>query len=196
MSRSRLLILSGAAITIMSGCSSAAVPEKTASQTQPLAASTSAAFVSGTVPVTPATVATGVLTVLDAGVQSANAAQLALADATEVAKLRGMALGVSSVAGVLTPTTMQVVAASDHQAAEYILSGAVINDHAPVYVIKMAGGPFTAPQHPVGVPAPQGNFLTVTLNAATLRVTDVGYVNVEPDLSTIGTSPMVDLASP
>lgn len=121
-----------------------------------------------------------------AGTNNANAASLASGDPSVLAKLRGIALGVSSASGSSSPATMRAVAASDHQAAETILSGAIINDHAPVYVIKMTGGPFTASQHPPGAAAPQGNVLTVTVDATTYRVTDVGYVNVEPDLTQIG----------
>jgi hypothetical protein len=80
---------------------------------------------------------------------------------------------------------MEAVAA-DHQAAQTVLSGANVNDHAPVVVIKMTGGPFTATHHPPGVAAPQGNVLTLTVEAATYRITDIGYADVEPDLSQIG----------
>jgi hypothetical protein len=122
-------------------------------------------------------------------------AQPALGDATVRAKLRSMALGVSSRAGVASPTTVHAVAAGDRQWAESILSGAIIPDHSPVYVIKMTGGPFTAPQHPPGAPAPQGNVLTITVDVATNHVMDIGYVNAEPDLSQFG-SPSVDLMAP
>jgi hypothetical protein len=90
---------------------------------------------------------------------------------------------------------MHAVAASDHQASEAILSGAIIHDHAPVYVITMTGGPFTATHHPPGVATPQGNALRVTVDAATHRVTDVAIVGSEPDLSQIG-SRTVDLSPP
>jgi hypothetical protein len=96
-----------------------------------------------------------------------------------------MALQASSVAGVASPTTILAVAASDHQAAQTVISGAIINDHAPVYVIEMTGGPFTAIQHPFGVNAPQGNALTLTIDAQTFRVTDVGFHPVAPDLTQI-----------
>jgi hypothetical protein len=85
--------------------------------------------------------------------------------------------------------------AGDHKTAEAVLSGAIVDDQASVYVIKMAGGPFTAVQHPPGQPAPTGQFLTVTVDAATHRITDIGYANVEPDLSKIG-SFTVDLSAP
>jgi hypothetical protein len=49
--------------------------------------------------------------------------------------------------------------------------------------------------HPREAPAPQGNVLTVTVDAATHRVTDVGFIDVEPDLSRIGQL-AVDLAGP
>ena len=123
------------------------------------------------------------------------AARAVLRDPAELAKLRGIALASSSQMGVPSPRTMHAVAASDHQAAELVLSGAVINDHAPVYVIKMTGGPFTATFHPRQAAAPQGKFLTVTVDATTHRVTDVGFVDEEPDLSRIGPE-AVDLAAP
>ena len=67
-----------------------------------------------------------------------------------------------------------------------LLSGAIINDHAPVYVIKMSGGTFTSRHHPSGGAAPHGAFLTFDhrrINSH--RVTDVGYVDNEPDLTKI-----------
>jgi hypothetical protein len=199
------VILSAATMAVISGCSGSegAAPERLASQAQPLAVGSAplvaATFSDAGLPIVVHPTAVGIVvpTQPAPGTQSANAAQVALGDATEVAKLRSIALGVSSIAGVSSPTSMLAVAASDHQAAEYILSGAIVYDHVPVYVIKIAGGPFTSPQHPYGVPAPQGNFLVVTLDAATHRVTDVQYVNAEPDLGRIGSgAPSVDLASP
>jgi hypothetical protein len=109
-----------------------------------------------------------------------------LGDPNELATLRGIALAAASTAGVSSPTAIYAVAASDHQAAEFILSGAIVYDHAPVYVIKVTGGPFTALQHPPGQPAHQSSVLTVTIDATTHRITDVGFVNAEPDLSQIG----------
>jgi hypothetical protein len=114
-----------------------------------------------------------------------NAVKAALGDPTVVAKLRDLGLQIASNAGVSSPMKMYVVATADHQNAETILSGAIINDHAPVYVVVMTGGPFTAPNPPPGVPAVQSHVLTVTVDAATYRVTDIGFVNAEPDLSKI-----------
>jgi hypothetical protein len=113
-------------------------------------------------------------------------------DPKVVAELRELALQASSNAGVATPKTMVAVAAADHQVAEMVLSGATIPDHAPVYVIEITGGPFTAMRHPPGANAPQGNVLVLTVDAATRRVTDIGYVDAEPDLDEIG-SLKVDL---
>jgi len=87
---------------------------------------------------------------------------------------------------VPSPKTIDVVSGADHQVAETALSGALIDDHAPVYVLKLTGGTFTALRHPPGVPAPHGNVLTLTVDATTQMVTDVGYVDAEPDLSVIG----------
>lgn len=126
-------------------------------------------------------------TVPDTGVAGdPKAAQASLKDLTVLAQLRSLALRVSSVAGVTAPATMRVVVGADNQAAEKILSGARINDHGPVFVITMTGGPFTSVHHPPGVPAPQGDVLTLTVDAATHRVTHIGFVNAEPDLDQIG----------
>jgi hypothetical protein len=101
---------------------------------------------------------------------------------------------VASNTGVSTPTKIYVVAAADHQDAETILGGGTINDDAPVYVIVMTGGPFTAPNPPPGTPAVQSNVLTVTVDAATYRISDIGFVNAAPDLSTIALA-TVDLST-
>lgn len=119
-------------------------------------------------------------------------AESALLDPTVKAELRGRALEIASAAGVTLPKTIIAVAIADHQEAETVLSGAVINDHAPVHVITLTGGPFTSVRHPVGAPAPQGNVLTLTFDAASRRLTDVGFVETAPDLSGIGSRP-VDL---
>jgi hypothetical protein len=118
----------------------------------------------------------------------------ALADPSVVARLHDLALQLSSIAGAPAPMSMYAAAVSDHQAAERVLSGAVINDHAPVFVIVMTGGPFTALETPPGVPPAEGNVLTATVNAATYDVTDVDIVNAEPDLSKIA-SAIVNLNS-
>lgn len=115
-----------------------------------------------------------------------------LRDPNVVAKLHDLGLGVSTYAGVPSPTSMYAVSVSDHQAAETALSGAIINDHVPVFVIVMTGGPFTAMEAPPGVAFPQGDVLTATVNAATYEITDVGIVNEEPDLSKVA-SDTVDL---
>lgn len=110
----------------------------------------------------------------------------ALSDPNVRAELRGYGSKAASNAGVASPKTMNVVAAADHQEAETILSGATINDHAPVYVITITGGPFTSRMHRANVSAPQGNVLTLTIDAATHRLTDVGFVDAAPDLSSLG----------
>jgi hypothetical protein len=110
----------------------------------------------------------------------------ALGDPKVQAKLRDLGLEIAEKAGVSSPMRMYVVAVADHQEAETVLSGDTIYDHSPVYVIVMIGGPFTS-THPAppGQPSPQGNVLTVTVNAATYDVTDLGFVNIEPDLSKV-----------
>jgi hypothetical protein len=109
-----------------------------------------------------------------------------LGDPNVITKLRSMALRVSSQAGVSSPVTIMAVAASDHQAAETVISGAIINDHSPVYVVQMTGGPFTSRLAPPGRAAPQGKVLTFTVDAGTYRLTDIGFDPVAPDLTHIG----------
>jgi hypothetical protein len=121
-----------------------------------------------------------------------NDLKASLGDRDVVAKLREMALQAAST-GESTPTTMYAVAVSDHQDAETALGGSIIYDHAPVYVIVIVGGPFTARGSPPGALAPQGDVLTLTIDAASYDVTDVGIGNVEPDLSKVALA-RVDLS--
>ncbi len=181
MNRSSQSFLGAATMMLMSACSGGDRTEPTAVNSQ-------------TSPVSPAT-ATLAVSTSPGPVMDATAAEAALGDVNEVARLRGIALAVSTVRGVSSPKTMHVVTASDHQAAATLLSGAIVNDHSPVYVVKMTGGPFTATSHPPGLPYPQGNVLTVTIDATTHRVTDVGYHDEEPDLGQIGSHP-VEMSAP
>jgi hypothetical protein len=111
-----------------------------------------------------------------------------LGDPEVVAKLHELALQASSADGASSPTSMYAVAVSDHQAAETALSGGTIYDHAPVFVIVIIGGPFTGRSAPAGVPFPEGTVLTLTVNAASYEVTDVGLGDVEPDLSKVASA--------
>jgi hypothetical protein len=124
-----------------------------------------------------------------------NATKAALVDPDVLSTLRGVAIRASSKAGVSQPQRVYAVAASDHQAAETLLSGAVINDHSPVFVIVMTGGPFTHISHPPGADAPTGNVMSITVDAQTYRVTDIGITQTEPDLTQMG-SDVVDLMAP
>lgn len=118
-----------------------------------------------------------------------------LRDPLVVAQLRVLTISVSAHDSVLAPASMVAVAASDHQAAESVISGAVIGEHQPVFVVQATGGPFTARHAPPGVAAPTGDVLTVTYDAATLAVTDVGLDAEAPDLTRIDAD-VVDLVSP
>jgi hypothetical protein len=101
------------------------------------------------------------------------------------AKLRELALQSASISGVLSPQTMLAVWSPDHQAAEKVVSGAIVVDHVPVYVIEMTGGTFTALHgSPSGVP-PHGNVLTLTINAQTFEGTDAGIGDSMTDLRKI-----------
>lgn len=109
-----------------------------------------------------------------------------LGDPKVVAKLHDLGLRLSDLAGVPEPTTMYAVEVSDHQRAEYAVSGAIVYDqYAPAYVIVTTGGRFRALEAPPGVTPPEGSVLTATVNAATYEATDVGITNFEPDLSQV-----------
>ncbi len=195
MSRFDNHVFCAVAMMAVSACSGAdqKISEPLKSQAQPLAATSGAVpMPTATAPAVPTAApapvlmhASAVPTVTYSEAPKPSTAQLNLGDPSELTTLRGIALRAATRAGVSSPKTTHAVAASDHQAAEMLLSGTIVYDHAPVYVIKMTGGPFTASSSP-GRPAPRGEFLTVTVDAATHRITDVGFVNAEPDLSRIG----------
>jgi len=90
---------------------------------------------------------------------------------------------------------MIAVYSPDDQEAEKIISGDIVNDHVPVYVIEVTGGPFTCNSCsvPPGASSPQGNALTITVNAQTFQVTDSGITLNVPDLTQIS-SDVVNLA--
>ncbi|HKO90315.1 MAG TPA: hypothetical protein VJU61_04135 [Polyangiaceae bacterium] len=115
-------------------------------------------------------------------------------DPAVVAKLREIAQQAASGGEATPPTKMYAVAVSDHQVAEQAASGAIINDHAPVFVIVITGGTFTAREAPPGAVPFEGSVLTLTVIAATYEISDVGIVNVEPDLSKVA-SDRVDLST-
>jgi hypothetical protein len=118
-----------------------------------------------------------------------------LADPSVRAKLRALALQASSANGVPSPKTMIAVYSPDDQAAESIISGDIVNDHVPVYVIEVTGGPFTDTNAsvPPGAPPPQGNALTLAVDAQTYQLTDFGITPNVPDLTQIS-SDVVNLA--
>jgi hypothetical protein len=129
------------------------------------------------------------------GSNDPGATQGGLADPSVRAKLRVMALQASSADGVPSPKTMTAVYSPDHQAAEKIVSGDIVNDHVPVYVIEVTGGPFTDTNAsvPPGASPPQGNTLILTVDAQTYQVTDFGITPNTPDLTQIS-SDVVNLA--
>jgi hypothetical protein len=116
-----------------------------------------------------------------------------LAESATRAQLQARSLAVAARAGVAAPSRVIAVAAADQAAAELALTGTVLFEHQPVYVVQMTGGTFTASRHPHGQPAPQGNSLTVTFDAATLAITSIGIDNVTPDLSKVDSVAAVDL---
>ena len=119
-----------------------------------------------------------------------------LKDPVVVKELRDVALVHALRAGVASPRSIHAVAASDHQNAETVVSGAVIADHDPVIVVQMEGGPFTATTRPPnGAAPPQGDVLTITFDAASHRVTDIGYDASPADLRRIDAE-VIDLLAP
>jgi hypothetical protein len=120
-------------------------------------------------------------------------AQTGLADSNVRAELRTMALRASSANGVPSPKAIEAVASPDHQAAEKIVSGDVVNDHVAVYVVEVTGGTFTdnTASTPPGAPAPSGSVLTLTVDAQSFSVTDFGLTDTAPDLTQLG--PVVNL---
>ena len=124
-----------------------------------------------------------------------SALRMQLRDPAVSTKLRALSLDLASQAGVSSPKTMHAVAASDHQQAESLISGAIVDGNDPVYVVQMTGGPFTAWHHPPHVEAPQGDVLTLTIDAATHEVLDIGFDALAPDLTAID-SVLVDLLTP
>src|SRR5579872_145141 len=118
------------------------------------------------------------------------APQTGLADPNVRSQLRSLALQASSGAGVPSPTAILAVSSPDHQAAEKVVSGDIVEDHAPVYVVEVTGGVFTDNQAsgPPGAPPPQGSALTLTVNAQTLQVVDFGIEPTAPDLAQIGSA--------
>jgi hypothetical protein len=101
------------------------------------------------------------------------------------AKLRELALQSASNSGVPSPQTMLAVWSPDHQAAEKVVSGSIVVDHVPVYVVEMTGGTFTSLHAPPGVAPPHGDVLTLTIDAQTFEGTDVGIGNAMTDLRKI-----------
>lgn len=188
-SRRRLCSLSLVLGAVISGCSNSTPSEELRVQGEPLAAN---AVIPAAIPGPRPTSTVVDLGTPAASLPAAGTSSKALTDSNVLSTLHGIGLAASSVAGVSSPTTIRAVAASDHAAVEFALSGAIVPDHAPVYVITMTGGPFTATHHPRRAAAPQGNVLVITVDSATFRVTDVGYEPVETDLSQLASLP-VDL---
>ena len=109
-----------------------------------------------------------------------------LSDPTVTSKLRDVSLAVAARAGVSSPATMRAVAASDHQKAETVISGSIVEGHEPVYVVQMTGGSFNALHRPSAAPeTPHGDYLTITFDQATLGILDIGYDMVAPSLTKI-----------
>jgi hypothetical protein len=187
-------VLGVALVIAMAGCIS---PNASSSEREDLATgvTTEDLRVGAPTPRPPQTTPAAELTPAPATSIDARAAKAALKDANVRGRLHGLAIAAAAHAGVAKPGKMQVVVASDHQTAATLVSGAIVNDHAPVYVINISGGPFTAAHHPPGVDAPQGDVLTVTVDAASKRITDIGIVDTAPDLSQLDPE-LVDLTGP
>ena len=108
-------------------------------------------------------------------------------------QLHALASDIAKQLGVDHPSSMTAVGVADHAIAEAAISGAELEEHDPVFVVQISGGTFTALRHPPGQAAPTGNVLTVTYDAKTLQVLDVGLDGKAPDLAPLGQR--VDLAA-
>jgi len=106
-----------------------------------------------------------------------------LTDAVVQAELRDRSSLKSKERGVVTLRTMDAVAVADHQLAADLISGATVDDHVPVFVVQMTGGVFTSMRHPPNLPPPTGEVLTITYDARTFRVRDIGIDHQRVDLS-------------
>ena len=106
-----------------------------------------------------------------------------------LASLRSTVLPFAKLSGVEVPLTMRATSVADWQAAQTTLSGAFVNDHAPVFVVQMTGH-FTSFLKPPGADAPTGDVMTVTVNAQTMQVTDIGYHKTAeaPDMANMGSA--------
>ncbi len=132
--------------------------------------------------------AVGILLTLAAASACGQSNETDLADSNVRARLRTMALQTSSANGVPSPKTIEAVASPDHQAAEKIVSGEIVNDHVAVYVVEVTGVTFTdnGASFPSGAHAPSGSVLTFTVDAQSFRVLDFGLGDTAPDLTQIG----------
>ncbi|MGH7735747.1 MAG: hypothetical protein ACREOE_19145, partial [Gemmatimonadales bacterium] len=103
-------------------------------------------------------------------------------------KLRMLALAASQANGVPSPKSIEAVASDDHQAAEKVVSGSVVNDHVPVYVVEVTGGTFTdsTASVPPGAATPTGTVMTLTVGTQSFNVLDFGLSYMAPDLSQLG----------
>ena len=115
-----------------------------------------------------------------------------LHDAATADQLRQASMELAVNAGVSAPATMRAVAAKSHRAAEAVISGADLADDSPVYVVQMTGGSFTATHARPGLAPYVGNVMTVTYDADTMRVTDIGFDEAPADLGRIDAE-IVDL---
>jgi hypothetical protein len=121
------------------------------------------------------------------GQSAPSSAQGGLGDPNVLAELRTLALQASAADGVPSPKTMIAVYSPDDEVAQKILTGDIVNDQVAVYVIEVTGGPFTCQScsTPSGASPPQGNALTITVNAQTFQTTDFGITSNVPDLTQI-----------
>jgi len=105
-----------------------------------------------------------------------------LSAAAAPSALRAIGLAEAQASGDAKPSSISYISTTRPQ-ADKVLGTATTGDNA-VYVIRMTGH-FTAKTGPVGN-KPTGTVMTVTVSAATGRITDWGITDSPTDLSRVG----------
>jgi hypothetical protein len=116
-----------------------------------------------------------------------------LHDPIVASKLHAVAVAEASRAGVPVPETVRAAVAIDRQAAEQAISGSVVNDNSPVYIVQMTGGSFVPQLHRKDLASVPAAVLTIAVDAASLSILDVHYDGEAPDLTALD-SHIVDIA--
>jgi hypothetical protein len=109
-------------------------------------------------------------------------------DPGAMAAIRDVAIRMSSLNGVATPTGGMVFSSS-HKIAETVLTGDTVMDDVPVFAVVVHGSFIGFMAHTASGAFPTGTTLTITFDANTLEVTDWSLVHIMPgNLGSLGIS--------